>query len=148
VPFQPVVFPFAVGGPGVFTFDIPTALAAVAGTNYPLFYAGFILTMQASVFNTQIGAFMNVSRNLGLTSVVQNVTDIVQLESGAKVVQMLLLNGIIVAGKPRFWAPPITGGALDPNTAVTLTNVPTNYTPTLRLLQPGDQQVEHLLGTL
>jgi hypothetical protein len=148
VPFQPRTFPFVPSGPDLIV-DLRTALNSVVGPNNDLYYAGYIVTLQASVFNTNMGAFINMIRNLGAAPGNLNVTQLIELDSGAKAVQVLNLNGQIIAGHPRFWAPKITSSAVaDPNTEVRLQNLPANYTANLRFLQPGDQQVNFLLSQL
>jgi hypothetical protein len=148
VPFQPQVFPFVPSGPDVIV-DIRTALNSVIGPLFPTYYIGFIITLQASIFNTNVGAFITVNRNLGNIPATLTLTQLIQLESGAQNVQILNLNGALIAGRPRVYAPQIFGSAVaDPTTEVRIVGLPTNYQATLRFLQPGDAQVNHLLHSL
>lgn len=148
VPFFPQVFPFVPSGPDVIV-DIRTALNSVIGSNFPTNYAGFIITLEASIFNTNVGAFITVNRNLGNIPATLTLGQTIQLESGAQNVQILDLNGSLVAGQPRFYAPQIFGSAVaDPTTEVRIIGLPANYRATLRFLQPGDAQVNHLLRSL
>jgi len=112
--------------------------------------AGFIVTLQASVFNTQMGAFMTMIRGLGASGAGPlSVTNLIQLESGARNVQLLVLNGQIVAGRPRNFFPSFFAAAApDPTLQARLVGLPTNYAATLRFLQPGDEQVNFFVSKL
>lgn len=148
VPFQPQTFPFVPSGPDVIV-DIRTAINAVVGSIFPIYYCGIIITLQASVFTTNVGAFITITRNLGSIPVPLSLVQLIQLESGVRNVQVLDLNGALIAGHPRFYAPLITGSAIvDPTTEVRISGLPAGYTASLRFLQPGDQQVDHLMRSL
>jgi len=143
-PFTPTVFSFTSG-----VLDVQAALNTVIGTS-TIYYAGLLIVLAASTLNLNQGAIINMKRNLtAVNSVTLSVNDVIELDSGVRAVEILVLNAQLIAGHARFWAPLIAGAA-GPTVAtqVTLTGLPANYTATARFLQPGDAKVTDFLKML
>jgi len=143
-PFSPRVFTFTAG-----TLDIAQSLNSVIGTS-TILYAGILITLAASTLNINQGAIITIVRHLTTVNAsIQQVSNTIELDSGVAAVEILLLNGLQVAGKPRFWAPQVAGNAVaQADTDIDITGLPANYTATARFLQPGDHQVEKFLQGL
>jgi hypothetical protein len=143
-PFTPTVFSFTAG-----VLDIQQSLNSVIGLS-TIYYAGLLIVLAASTLNLNQGAIINMKRNLSLVNAVTlSVNDVIELDSGVRAVEILVLNAQLIAGHARFWAPLIAGSvAAVPSTQITITGLPANYTATARFLQPGDAKVTDFLKML
>jgi hypothetical protein len=143
-PFQPTVFTFTAG-----TLDLVTSLNSVIGTA-SIYYAGVFIVLAASTLNINQGAVITMVRHLTtVNAVIQQVSNTIELQSGVNSVEIMLLNAILVSGKPRFWAPLVAGAAVAAaNTDIDIVGLPANYTATARFLQPGDAVIEQFLNLL
>jgi len=140
------------------TVDIEDVLSGLIGSS-PFYYAGILITLSAAVDDINQGAVISVTRSFGtINAATQQVVNNFELSSGIGAVEMLLLNGVLIAGRPRFWAPLITPVAYEEPTPpdpeptrsykITFGNVPSSYSKSIRFLQPGDQQIDTFLKQL
>jgi len=145
VPFQPVTFGFTAG-----VLSADSALSTTNGgplANTTSFrYAGSAITLAASVLNATPGAPVSLTIGLGAG---QTLTVLFEIQEGVYAVDLTILHAVMIAGKPRFYAPFLAvAAAASGNYNVTFSNLPTNYTPILRFLQPGDDVVDRFLALL
>jgi len=146
-PFQQQVFAFTSGVLNVAQVLSSSATPAGPLANSTLFrYAGSVLILSASVLNATPGA--PVSATIVLSATI-SLTFLFIIQEGMKSVEITVLNSTLINGAPRFYAPTVT--VLNTSSAgitYTLTGLPTDYTPTLQFLQPGDERVERLLALM
>jgi len=146
-PFQQQVFAFTSGVCNVAkVLSTAHTPAGPLAENTLFRYAGSILVLSASVLNATPGA--PVSATIVLSGTI-TLTYFFEIQEGMKSVEITVINATLVNGAPRFYAPTIT--VLEASAAgitYTITGLPSDYTPTLQFLQPGDQRVERLLALM
>lgn len=153
-PFQPTVLPFTFDVPSqTWNVDVAQVLGTIVGlaAGTPFVYAGSLIVFTASTFNQVQGLPITCLRNITgpFTGVFAPMSSTLELEPGIKKAEFLTIHANLVGGKPRFVAPQhLVTGAPDPTSRITLSGVPSNYIPTLRMLQPGDKTVSKFLQSL
>lgn len=143
--FEPRVFPFTEGAvPGDWYFDLATTLNAIGAAKWPA--NGVIVNLSASYFNMTPGAPFSISFTTD-GRLTRQLTCLFA-HNKVKAAQMLILNGVLSGGKPRFVTDLVAAGSVYPNGLfeVNITGLPTNYTPTARLLQYGENETEQFIG--
>lgn len=149
VPFQPATFAFTSNA-----LDVDAVLSTTNGgplANGTSFrYAGYALTLAASVLNATPGGIVTLTTEMGAGFTGSSALSVLfEIQEGVYAVEFTIILGTLVSGKPRFFAPYVAvAAAASGNFTVALTNLPSNYTPSLRFLQPGDSVTDKLLGLL
>lgn len=143
---EPDILPFTYAA-GVWTLNpvilLNTRLGLPNGTLFP--YTGLKVVLASSTYNRAAGQQIAISRKLGSRTLTVNA----RLHPGVAPTATLL-NGGIVAGRPRYHAPVIEADGTDTASQylVSVTGLPDNYTPIARLLVPGDSETERFLALL
>jgi hypothetical protein len=139
---EPQVFSVSAGATSQFAWDIQN-LATLTGIRW----FGFLLTIEASKLNMVPDSDFSVSVYVsGGVSGAAAMTQTYRMKANRRAMRVFCVNAAMQAGRPRVVSTasvPYNAVAADPPLdGITLSGVPTNYSPKVRLIVPGDSEVE------
>lgn len=142
--FAPTIFQPTSAVGSTFTFILNTMLQTVLAAAQIYDWAGDILRLTASQLNSQ--PLFSVTRTLGGVA----TTWVYTIPAMTNASELTMFNGRMVAAVPRFAAQAVTVGPVaDPTNQIVVVGLPVaSYAANLRLLVPGDSQVEGLLSKM
>lgn len=143
--FAPTVFQPSSAVGSTFTFVLNTMLQTVLAATTIFDWTGDLLRLTASQLNAQPLSF-TVTRTLGGVATTWTYT----IPAMTNASELTMFNGRLVAAVPRFAAQAVTVGPVaDPTNQITVVGLPVaTYSANLRLLVPGDSNVEGLLAKM
>lgn len=148
-PLEPKVIPLTLAL-GVWSVQLDAILSSLFGLpdGFEFPYVGAKLMLSASDLNKTRGA--NITINRAFPSPYRSLSMNVELaHDTALSPAVTMINGNIVSGRARFsptFIPVLAAGSA--NFTISIVDLPSTYTPSLRLFMPSDGQVEKLFHLL
>jgi hypothetical protein len=146
--FDPAVTSFTYNaGPGTYTLDVNTALAAASGLAAgPAEFGGGVIVMAASALNLIPEQAITLVRSLtGSTPRAQTNTTLMTLARTFISTRFFFINASIVAGRTRLTQPVLSNLAVAGVNTLTISGLPANYTVQLSFVQPGDALIDNYI---